>query len=179
MKAARRLPICCSALEQFEKDYVRPKEGRTLIAGSKVYGDKEDRRHLFSDVVGVDMLEGEGVDVVMDLEDGAPEGSFAHVECLSVLEHSRRPWLLAANLERALEQGGTLYVTVPFVHPVHSYPSDYFRMTIEGVKSLFREIEWSAAFYTNQAIDEKVRRIKYDGFPYFPRTHVAAFGTKA
>jgi SAM-dependent methyltransferase len=107
-----------SALENFERLYVKPVDGKTLIVGSRVYRDKEDRRKRYADVVGMDMQEGEGVDIVQDLEESLHVGqlrSFAHVECMSVLEHSRRPWLLAANIERMLRPGGSIYVTVPFV----------------------------------------------------------------
>ncbi len=92
--------------QTFERKFRRPKEGRTLIVGSHVYGGREDRRKLYKKAVGVDMIAGPGVDVVADLEDTGSimdlwtgDGPFDHVECRSVLEHSRRPWRLARNIE--------------------------------------------------------------------------------
>ena len=86
------------------------------------------------------MQEGEGVDLVLDLEESLPEGlgTFAHVECMSVLEHSKRPWLLAANPEQLMEPGATIFVSVPFIWRFHGYPSDYFRLTPEALPVLFR-----------------------------------------
>lgn len=120
------------------------RKGRTLIVGSHVYEGREDDRARYKQAVGVDMIPGPGVDVVHDMEEPPPSGlgTFAHAECFSVLEHSRRPWLLAANIERLLESGGTLWVTVPWMWRRHGYPSDYFRFTTEGIKAIFPGIHW-------------------------------------
>ena len=167
-------------IADFERQ-ITPKQGRTLIAGSRVYGDKEDRRKRYANAVGVDMSEGPGVDVVADLEADFLQGSFAHIECMSVLEHCRRPWLMAANLERMLEPGGTIFITVPFVWRVHGYPDDYWRFTVSGVKSLFNEIEWTHEAYSHRVLckAEEVPAVKAgEDWPYFARTEVAVFGRK-
>lgn len=172
-------PLPFSSIAEFERLYVRPREGRTAIIGSRVYRDKEDRRKRYSDCTGFDMLEGEGVDVIQDLEEPLQLGqirSFDHVECMSVLEHSRRPWLLAANIERMLREGGTLYVTVPFVWAVHGYPSDYWRMTLEGIAELFPHVKWSARAYAAARLVHEVKRQPINGHPYFPRSDACAFG---
>ena len=170
-----------TALAQFEAEYVRPEPGRTLIVGSKVYGGKEDRRKRYPDAVGVDMLPGDGVDVVVDLEEPLPEiGTFRHIECMSVLEHSRRPWLMAANLERLLEPGGTIFVSVPFVWRIHAYPSDFWRMTPEAVRSIFPNIEWEALMLAADRLRDgpPIRSTKVDGHPYMARTETVGFGRK-
>ena len=120
---------------QFEEQFVRPKPGRTLIVGSRVYEGREDRRPLFADAIGVDMLAGPGVDRVLNLEDPLPSdlGQFDHVECISVLEHSKRPWKLAANLTRLMSMGATIYLAAPFIWRVHNFPNDYFRYTRYGL----------------------------------------------
>jgi hypothetical protein len=174
-----RSTLC--SLERFEQLHVRAQPGRTLIVGSKVYNEKEDRRRRYADAVGVDMLPGDGVDAVMNLEEediASTLGQFMHVEVMSVLEHSRRPWLLAANLERALVPGGSLFVTVPFCWRVHAYPSDYYRFTIEGLRVLFENVDFSAAAYCAEDVlkGDRLPRVKVGGFPYFARTEAAAFG---
>lgn len=172
------------SIDTFEKTYVRPREGRTLIVGSRVYHDKPDRRELYTpgNVLGVDMIEGPGVNTVIDMEGHDVEriGTFDHVECLSVLEHSMRPWLLAANIERVMLPGATLFVTVPFCWPVHAYPSDHWRVTPEALGILFPSIEWIERRLVNQKIvnGSKIERLKHGGFPYFPRTETCGFGVK-
>lgn len=169
-----------SALEQFERLHVTPNVGRTLIVGSKVYGGKEDRRKRYADAVGIDMLEGDGVDRVIDLEEPLPDdlGLFDHVECMSVLEHSRRPWLMAANIERLMNPGASLFVSAPFVWRVHAYPNDYWRYTPEGVAALFPNIEWSALMMASNILSAKPKLMAThsNGHPYMPRAEVAGFG---
>lgn len=166
----------------FEKKYVWPRVGRSLIVGSKVYGAREDRHLLYpaGAVLGVDMEKGPGVDRVLNLEDPLPPdlGTFVHVDCLSVLEHATKPWLLAANIETLLEQSGTLFLTVPFVWKVHAYPSDYWRFIVEGVQELFPRICFKPLVYSYDG--EKFPRVSVEGdpIPYFQRTEVFGFGVK-
>lgn len=173
-------PLPASSLEQFEKLHVRPNPGRTLIVGSQVYRDKEDRRGRYPDVLGIDMLAGPGVDRVLDLEEDLPNdlGLFDHVECMSVLEHSRRPWLLAANLERLMAPGATIFVSVPFVWRIHGYPNDYWRLTPEGVRALFPSIEWESLMLASHDLTPgpKFAVLKQGGHPYMARTETCGFG---
>lgn len=165
---------------KFESIHVRPRPGRALIVGSHLYSERADRRQLYRDAIGVDMQAGPGVDVVADLEQPQPQlGRFEHIDCLSVLEHCRRPWVLAANLEAMLLTGGTLYVTVPFVWRVHGYPSDYWRFTMDGVRALFTRIDWCAIEYAGIRLRlSPTQAIEHEGHPYLPRTMVCAFGLK-
>lgn len=172
-------------IDAFERAYVRPREGRTLIVGSRVYNDKPDRRALYTpgNVLGVDMLEGPGVNTVIDMERPDPAdriGSFDHVECLSVLEHAKHPWRLAANLETVMLPGATLFVSVPFCWPVHAYPDDYWRVSPAALEILFPSIEWIERRLVNQTIVEgaKIKRVHIGKYPYFPRTETCGFGVK-
>lgn len=172
----------CSAVEQFERQHVVPKHGRTLVAGSRVYPGRTDRRLLYEGrAVGWDALAGEGVDLVVDLEQPMLDecAEFDHIDCLSVLEHTKRPWLVAANLERLMLPNATLFITVPFIWREHAYPSDYWRFTIAGLCSLFRRVEWSQVLYAHTALTkegEKISGTKVKEFPFFARTETCAFG---
>lgn len=165
---------------EFIRTHVKPKRGRTLIVGSKLYKFRKDRRLLYKDVLGVDLSSGAGVDRVLDLESSLPRdlGKFAHIECWSVLEHVRRPWLMADNLQRLLAQDGTIHVQVPFVWRVHAYPSDYWRFTAEAVKLLFPWIGWYKIMYANTKLVDagKVPMVLKEDHKYFARTEVYAFG---
>ena len=175
--------------EQFYKKYRKPQPGRTLIVGSHVYPGREDRRKLYSAAVGVDMLEGPGVDFELDIEDRAATesflsfatGGFHHVECRSVLEHSKRPWLLAQNLETLMTPGATLDLSVPFVWRTHAYPSDYWRFTTEAIREIFPRVEWKALAYATQdvlATKGKLPAFSPGGKVYLPRCEVLGWGVR-
>lgn len=160
-----------------------PRKGSTLIVGSHVYHTRHDRRELFPDSVGWDMMPGPGVDLVIDMEMPltGPIPKFAHIDCVSVLEHSLRPWLLAANMERLLAPKGTIYISVPFVWRVHAYPNDYWRFTTEGIKSLFQYIDWKFLRYRTGVVlkdQENIRKQNIEDYPYYPRTQTLAFGIR-
>lgn len=177
-RAAMKTPV--SAL--FETEFVRPKPGRSLVVGSRIYREREDRRRRYPDAVGIDQSAGEGVDWVIDLEKPLPPGigTFEHVDCLSVLEHSKRPWLLAANLERLMRPGATLFVQAPFVWRTHLYPDDNFRFTPSGIRCLFPGLKWKKLSLVNWRIEagDKLSAQTFDGWPYFPRTEVCGFAVK-
>ena len=173
-----------SANREFWDTYVRPRPGRTLIVGSQIYKGREDRRAAFADAIGVDMLSGPGVDMVLNLEEPLPADlveAFDHIECRSVLEHSRAPWLLAANLERMLVPGGTLDLSVPWVWGLHSYPGDFWRISKEAVISLFPSIDWRAIKYAGATLYDggKTPRAVVDGHIHIARTEVLGFGVMA
>jgi SAM-dependent methyltransferase len=109
--------------------------------------------------VGVDLEEGPGVDRVIDLAAGTgglPEDHFALAICCSVLEHTPRPWVMAANITRLVAPGGVLYVSVPWVWCYHCYPDDYFRFSASGVRALFDGFDWKGAWYSTSVIGELI-----------------------
>lgn len=134
---------------KFRKLYVEPAPGPALVVGSLVTGGKADERELFDNALGVDLRDGPGVDLVHDLECPLPRdvGPFAHVHCVSVMEHCRRPWLMAENIERAMLDGSTLYVRVPTVWRHHDYPGDYWRFLSGSLDILFPSISWLVVRY--------------------------------
>lgn len=167
-------------LERFLwKQHIDPE--RVLVVGSKRYDDKPDRRFIYRNALGVDMLHGEGVDLVHDLENPLPEsvGMFDHIDCVSVLEHVRRPWKMAENLELCLKDGGTILVCVPFVWRVHAYPSDYWRMTFEALDVLFPSIKWQARKYLTEGRLRKLTPTREgERGPWLARSELVAFGVK-
>ena len=178
LKAELPLPIF-SPTEEFERLYVRPKPGRTLVVGSYIVDGRPDRRALYPDVLGVDMRDGPGVDLVANLEN-ENVGSFSHIDCISALEHSPRPWLLAANIEGMMNSGSTIYLSVPFVWNLHAHPSDYFRFSADAIKALFPLVNWSALKYASDRLDDGVKTVRkiIDGHIYISRTQVLGFGVR-
>lgn len=156
-----------------------PKKGRCLVVGSHIYETSPDRRAYYPDAVGLDMKDGPGVDIVHDLEHPLPKkwGRFEHVDLCSVLEHVRRPWLLAENILRVMAPGATLLVSVPFVWRIHAYPSDYWRMTPEALDVLFPGITWAEkTFIVGSRMRKKVPAFNEKGEIWFARAETVAFG---
>lgn len=117
-----------------------------LEVGSRDYGTTQNLRELYPDqaYLGIDMLDGDGVDLVLDLTqpfddvDRQLKGKrFNAIFCMSVLEHCDQPFRMAENMTRLLNPEGKMFISVPFAFKFHGYPSDYWRFTHEGVKKLF------------------------------------------
>ena len=75
------------------------------------------------------------------------DNSFDAVFSYAVLEHVKQPFQAAKEISRVLKPGGLLRVIVPFLQPLHGFPSHYFNMTQFGLASLFeQEIEIEEQF---------------------------------
>lgn len=153
-----------------------------LIVGARVYGKKPDRRSLYQKALGIDLSSGEGVDYVHDLEQPLPAeyGEFDHVDCFSVMEHCKHPWLMAKNIESLLPNGGTLLFSAPFVWREHAYPDDYWRFTKSSLSILFPSMRWEVLYYTsNKKVVSKPSAFNdKDGLRWMSRTEVVGFGVK-
>ena len=92
--------------------------------------------------VNVDLFPLPGVDVVCDAA-WLPfrDAVFERVELDAVLEHTPDPRAILDDIRRCLAAGGCLHVVVPFCHPFHEYPRDYFRFTPDGLKLLVAPLE--------------------------------------
>lgn len=85
----------------------------------------------FDRVVGVDFFPYAPVHVVADLRDPLPlaDAAFEVVLCTETLEHIPNPELLISEIARILTPGGVCIGSVPFLHPVHYGPYDFYRYT--------------------------------------------------
>lgn len=136
----------------FIKKNINKLKGPFLEVGSKDYGSTQNIRSLLvehSDYLGVDLSEGEGVDLVLDLvqdfdsiDKALGEKRFNTIFCLSVIEHCEQPFIMAENLTKLLSDGGHIVISVPFAWKYHGYPSDYWRFTHNGVMKLFPHIDF-------------------------------------
>jgi SAM-dependent methyltransferase len=128
--------------------------GRILEVGSKNYGSTEDFRSYYGgDYVGLDLEDGPGVDVVHDLTlgRGPLEGEFDLIICSSVLEHVKKPWLMAEVLTELVKPEGRIYMAVPWIWRKHNYPDDYYRYSWRGIEVLFESFDFeNFHFSTNQ-----------------------------
>jgi SAM-dependent methyltransferase len=90
-----------------------------------------------------DMSEGPDVDVAVDahhLHDAFAAQSFDLVVAVSVWEHLAHPWVAAEQVWEVLRPGGLALIATHHAFPVHGYPDDYGRWTVNGLAAL---MEWS------------------------------------
>jgi SAM-dependent methyltransferase len=62
-----------------------------------------------------------------------PDDSMNSILLLEVMEHIFEYRQVMRECRRALAAGGQLFLSVPFVYPVHDAPHDYHRFTIHGL----------------------------------------------
>ncbi len=67
-------------------------------------------------------------------------GTFDTILSTQVLEHVPRPHALIREAHRVLKPGGHLVLTAPQTNPLHEEPSDYFRYTCHGLRSLAEQV---------------------------------------
>jgi len=116
--------------------------GRVLQIGARSLPDARDpaRDLLRTRPLGLDIHPGHRVDLVGDahgLGRFLRGGSLGAVFSSAVLEHLEAPWLLAAEINRVLQPGGLVYQQAPGAWPAHAQPTDFWRMSAEGLKVLF------------------------------------------
>src|SRR5262249_25835551 len=108
------------------------RDGLVLDAGA---GHKTDDRDHASNFQTVDYPSTDVVDVGERLP--FRTGAFDAVFSIAVLEHVRDPFRCASELVRVLKPGGSIFVAVPFVQPLHAYPDHYYSMTGRRLGNLF------------------------------------------
>ncbi|MGQ9765713.1 MAG: class I SAM-dependent methyltransferase [Armatimonadota bacterium] len=69
-----------------------------------------------------------------------PDKSFDFILCTEVLEHTQQPFQVMRELARLLKPGGYLFLSVPFIYPIHEAPNDYWRFTTHGLALACRSV---------------------------------------
>jgi len=95
-------------------------------------------RRLHEKVVNVDISLFNNVDIIAD---GAKlpfkDGTVDAVLIIAVLEHARQPRELIEECRRVMKKGGVIYAEAPFVFRYHSYPTDFWRFSQNGMEEIF------------------------------------------
>ena len=119
--------------------YADLKEGSILEIGSQsVNGSLRENALSSTKYVGLDIEEGEGVDVVV--EPGKPlpfeDASFDFVVASSVFEHDPCFWMTFLEMCRVTKNGGYIYINAPSNGVVHRYPQDNWRFYPDSGRAL-------------------------------------------
>src|SRR5574339_822128 len=67
------------------------------------------------------------------------DNAFDAVILSEVIEHVADPMRALSEIQRVLKKGGLLFLTWPFIHPLHELPYDYARYTEFGMHQLLRK----------------------------------------
>jgi SAM-dependent methyltransferase len=110
-----------------------------LGAGMKPYAPIYER--YFESSTSVDVPHSphdiHNVDILASADDLPLEAeSFDCVICTEVLEHCPEPIKALGEIARVLKPGGRVFLTTPFLRPLHEMPHDYYRYTPSGLARL-------------------------------------------
>jgi hypothetical protein len=86
------------------------------------------------------------IDDVLNLEKHVELGSIGSIIALEVLEHTSKIWLLPKMFYNMLKPGGKIFISVPYYFYRHSPFPDYWRISEDGLRLLFSEIDGGGYF---------------------------------
>ena len=101
----------------------------------------QDLKDKFHTKIGLDFVPYSAVSIVADFTKPLPlrDNSVDIVFITEVLEHIPTPPLLISEIYRILKPNGFCLGSVPFLHPIHSAPYDFYRYTNFALDKLFHE----------------------------------------
>lgn len=129
-------PLVWPSLEAELAPYRKYCQGIVLNAGSGQRQIQLGTRDLNFDIVPSNQP-----DVIADLH-ALPlkDDAVDTIVSIAVLEHTRYPWVVAAEFFRVLRPGGYGVIAVPFLQPQHACPHDYVRFTERGLIELMNYV---------------------------------------
>ena len=121
--------------------YADLKNAAVLEIGSQALnGSLRDNVVPTTRYIGVDIEEGDGVDVVVEPGKPLPLGddSFDFVMASSVFEHDPCFWMTFLEMCRTVKEGGYIYINAPSNGVVHRFPQDNWRFYPDSGRALVR-----------------------------------------
>ena len=99
---------------------------------------------------GIDILEGDNVDIVCDAHELSKYFStneFDYIFSINVFEHLLIPWKVVLEINKILKVGGKVMIFTHQTMPLHDEPTDYWRFSDKAWPALFcRETGFSITY---------------------------------
>jgi SAM-dependent methyltransferase len=117
---------------------------QSVIGRSTLHKEWIDRPKTF---VGTDFEQGKDVDFLADVhnlsmeldrQDTFPK-KYDIILAPSVFEHFYNPFKAMEEISKSLKNGGLVFVSTHNCYPIHAYPHDYWRFTIESLQYLVEQ----------------------------------------
>jgi len=92
--------------------------------------------------IGIDISEGENVDIVCDAHELSKFVKKNSIDCVysaSVFEHLYAPWIVAEEISKILKKGGYVCIETVFNFKTHERPWNFFHFSDLGLKVLFNK----------------------------------------
>jgi SAM-dependent methyltransferase len=145
---------CKMFFDAYSKDFKHQPSVKIVEIGSQnVNGTLRSVAPAEFDYIGVDFVEGDGVDLILDSPYSLPfeTDSVDIVLSSSCFEHSEMFWLLYLEIVRILRPSGLFYLNIPSNGEFHRYPVDCWRFYPDSGTAL---ISWSKKMGFNTALLE-------------------------
>jgi len=114
--------------------------GSWIAPGQEAIVCRQTIAPLVGEYVGLDMQEGNGVDVVADAKEiPFSDGHFDLIISTDCYEHVDWPREVTHEAYRVLKQGGVFYLTTVFDFQIHGYPDDFWRFTPHCIDLLLKD----------------------------------------
>ena len=132
-------------LVQFlRKHYLSRRDLRILDAGAGTKPYLPVYQKYFSSCISFDMSTSPHNITCVDLISSATalpfqSDSFDCIVCTEVLEHVPVPINVLKEFQRVLKKNGMLFLTTPFLVPLHEMPNDYYRYTPSALQYMARQ----------------------------------------
>jgi 2-polyprenyl-3-methyl-5-hydroxy-6-metoxy-1,4-benzoquinol methylase len=92
---------------------------------------------------GVDIKEGEGVDIVVDADgiwNSLSDNQYDVLVTVHCLEHVRKPWVIVKSMDRILKQGGLIIIIAAYKRKKIDSPLDCWRILPDGMNVLMTKV---------------------------------------
>ena len=98
--------------------------------------------HKSEEYIGVDYMEGEGVDTICDVRNLTFENdSINTIIAMNLFEHVEESWLAFEEIKRVLSKKGIVIIATPFSYDIHGCPEDYYRYTPSLYLNVFKDLK--------------------------------------